>query len=286
MSSSGEKKSKGKRGGTDNVGIYVYCVGERDELRGLFDDQLPGAVENAPLELIADDDLAAVVSEVPLADFGEQPLQERLADATWVAVRAMRHEKVIEHFAARASVVPLRFGTIYLRRDRIRGMISKKQAELRPLIERLRDREEWGVNICRDMETLMEAVVSLSPRLSEISRRAAEAGPGQSYLLRKQIDALSVDEARRETERVVSEIKSKFAAISDGVKSLTVLKREMSEQGEVAAKLAFLVPRSRFKDFRALAERLARSHRASGFRLEMTGPWPAYNFSAVADEHD
>lgn len=285
MSASGEKKSRGGRGKA-NVGIYVYCVGQRDDLRQLFDDELPCAVEEARLELIADDDLAAVVSEVPLADFGEQPLQERLADAAWVAVRAMRHEKVIEHFAARLSVIPLRFGTIYLRRDRILRMISERHEELRAIIERLRGCEEWGVNICRDLETLMKAVVSISPRLVEINRRAAEAGPGQSYLLRKQIDALSADEARRETQRVVSEIKSELAAISDGAKNLTVMKGEMSEAGEVAAKLAFLVSRSRFKDFRALAERLAQRSAAAGFRLEMTGPWPAYNFSAVSDEHD
>ncbi len=285
MDASGEKKTRGGRGKA-NVGIYVYCVGERNDLRRLFDDELPGAVEEAPLELIADGDLAAVVSEVPLTDFGEKPLQERLRDATWVAVRAMRHEKVIEHFAARLSVIPLRFGMIYLRRDRIQGMISERQAELRAIIERLRNREEWGINICRDLETLMKAVVSISPRLVEISRRAAEAGPGQSYLLRKQIASLAADEARLETERVVTEIKSELSAISDGAKRLSAMKGEMSEAGEVVAKLALLVSRSRLKDFRALAERLARSHQRAGFRLEMTGPWPAYNFSAVADQHD
>jgi hypothetical protein len=65
-----------------------------------------------------------------------------------------------------------------------------------------------------------------------------------------------------------------------------VFKREMTEQGEVVAKLAFLVPKSRLADFRALAERLAQRHRTSGFQLEMTGPWPAYNFSTVVDDNE
>lgn len=279
---------KKPRGGHDaeHHALYVYCIGERDDVESLFDGELPGAVEQAPLDFVAADDLAAVISEVPLLDYGQEPLQERLADATWVAVRAMRHEKVVEHFAARTSVIPLRFGTIYLRRDRVRKMLSERHAELRAIIKRLRDREEWGINVYRDMETLIKAVVSLSPRLKRISRQAAEAGPGQSYLLRKQIDALSADEARRETERVVAEIRSELAAASDGASSLRVFKREMTEQGEVVAKLAFLVPKSRLADFRALAERLAQRHRTSGFQLEMTGPWPAYNFSTVVDDNE
>lgn len=280
------RSSKAPAGTADAHGLYVYCVGERDDLRKLFEDKLPDAVEDAPVDLIAAGDLAAVVSAVPLKDYGEKPLQARLADPAWVAVRAMRHEEVIEHFAARVSVVPLRFGTIYLRSDRINALISDRQAQLRSIIERLRGCEEWGINVFRNWEALMKEIVSLSPRLREISERAAESGPGQSYLLHKQIKTLSAEEARIETSRIISEVKSSLATASEDAASLDLLKRETGEHGEVVAKLAFLVARSSFNNFRRVAEHLARRHAKSGFRLEMTGPWPAYNFSTVADESD
>jgi hypothetical protein len=285
MKSRGSRKTgKSSAGTADAHALYVYCVGEHIDLRKLFEGELPGAVENAPVELIAAGDLAAVVSAVPLKDYGEKPLQARLADPAWVAVRAMRHQEVIEHFAARATVVPLRFGTIYLRSDSINALISDRQAQLRSIIEHLRGCEEWGINVFRNWDTLMKEIVSLSSRLREISERAAEAGPGQSYLLRKQINTLSAEEARIETSRIVSEIKSELAAASKDATSLDLLKRETGEHGEVVAKLAFLVARSRFDNFRKVAEHLAERQAKSGFRLEMTGPWPAYNFSEVADE--
>jgi gas vesicle protein GvpL/GvpF len=264
----------------DASAFYVYCIGEQAGLRPLFEAVLPDAIElGAQLDLIGADDLAAVVSKVPIADYGQQSLEDNIADATWTAIRAMRHERVVEHFAKRASVIPLRFGTVYLRRDRIEAMLSDRRDEMLAIIERLGDREEWAVNIACDQARLLEAVLHLSPRLRQLGERAAAAPPGQAYLLGKQIEALRADEARAETRRVASEIREELSALSHGAVSLRVLKDEANDQGGIVAKLAFLVARDGFDDFREAAENLARKYSGAGFQFEMTGPWPAYNFS-------
>ena len=275
-----KRKSAAKNKQGDPQALYLYCVGERNALKPLIEEQSPGAIESdAPLEMIDAGDLAAIASAVSLADYGEESLQARLSDPTWTAIRAMRHEKVIEHFALRASVVPLRFGTVYLRRERIGQMLGERRDELRKLIERLRGRQEWGVNIYLNRASLIEAISSISPRLRELNERAAAASPGQGYLMRKKIEAMRADEARAETRRVIAEIERELSRASDNARRLRVLKDEASEYGEVAAKLAFLVERERFEEFRAVAEALASEQAESGFRLEMTGPWPAYNFA-------
>lgn len=280
MSARDSKKKSRARRQSDPTALYVYCVGERDALSPLIDGELPDAIEtDYRIEMIGAGDLAAVASAVPLRDYSEDTLRARLNDAAWTTIRAMRHEKVVEHFASRASVVPLRFGTIYLRRGRIEEMLGEKQCELGSIIERLRGREEWGVNIYFTRATLMQAVSSLSPRLRELGDRAASAPPGQAYLMRKKIEAMRADEARAETRRVAAEVEGALSRVSDGAARLRVMKDEADECGEVAAKLAFLVERSRFGDFRAAAEALADGHAAAGFKLELTGPWPAYNFA-------
>lgn len=276
-----EPKKKSLVVESQTQGFYVYCIAERDALARLFEDALPVAIESeATLEMVAQDNLAAVVSPVPLADYGEDALQQRLTDATWTAVRAMRHEKVVEHFARGLSVVPLRFGTIYLERSSIEQMLAEKQAELRRIIERLRGREEWGLNIYCDRAKLMENITQLSPRLHELVERADATTPGQSYLMRKKIDALRETEARAEMKRVAADIERELSNRSNGAARLRVLKDEGGEHGELAAKFAFLVERARFDEFRAAAERLAEEQGSAGFRLEFTGPWPAYNFAA------
>ncbi len=243
-----------------------------------------GIEEGAPVELIEAEGLAAIVSRVPLAGFGEDALEARLSDPAWTAVRAMRHQQTVEHFAARSTVVPLRFATIYLDRPRVESMLREQAGVLSRIIERLRGREEWGVNLYQDSTRLLEAVVQLSPRLREMAARAAELSPGQAYLLTKKIDSARADEARVEARRVVSDVERCLAEYSEGAARLQVLRGEATEAGQVAAKLAFLVEQSRFEEFRAEAERLAERHAPWGFTLEMTGPWPAYNFTSEPGE--
>jgi hypothetical protein len=265
--------------------LYVYCIGGREALAPHAGAGAPEPIEEgAGVELVEAGRLAAAVSHVPLADYGEGALETRLTDAAWTATRALRHERVVEHFARRAPVVPLRFGTIYLRRESIEEMLGRDGARLLALLGRLEGREEWGVNVYVERARLREEVVRVSARLREMAERAASTSPGQGYLLRKKIDALREEEARAETKRVVSEVEARLGRASDGAARLRTLRDERAEPGELAGRFAFLVPRAGFDDFRAEAERLAAEHAPLGFSFELTGPWPPYNFVADTAE--
>ena len=266
----------------DSTVFYVYCIGERATLTPLFAGELPPSIEDAStLEAIGGGgSLAAIVSAVAASDYDERMLEAHLTDPRWTAARVMRHEQVVEFFASRASVVPLRFGTIYLRRERIEQMLSERRQELRRILARLDGREEWGVNLFYDRETLKEKIPTASPRLRELTEQAEQASPGQAYLMRKKLDALRADEMRAELKRASARVERGLAETAEGAARLRVLKGETAEHGEVAAKLAFLVARDGFDKFRDAASRLAAEHAPLGFRIELTGPWPAYNFTS------
>jgi hypothetical protein len=259
--------------------LYVYCIGESRALASLLQEKLPAAIEDeGRLELIEEKGLAAVASRVLLKDYDEEALQAHLADATWMALRAMRHERVVDFFAKRTSVVPLRFGVIYLDDARVHSMLAERSEELRAALLRIEGREEWGVNVFCDRKVLLDSIASISPRLRELNEQAEQASTGQAYLMRKKLDSMRKDEARAEVKRVVERLERELEAKSDGAARLRLLKDEAGEHGELVGKLAFLVERARFDEFRAEAERLADEHAGAGFRLELTGPWPAYNF--------
>jgi hypothetical protein len=261
------------------LAYYVYCIAESAAAAQLPADSLPAAIEeDARLEWISVNTLAALVSHVPRETYSEERLAEHLTDATWTAIRAMRHETVAEYVAKRASVIPLRFGTIYLERSGIEQMLTEKSRELEEIIEHLRGREEWGVNVYSDRAVLMTSITSVSPVLRELVERAAQAPPGQSYLMQKKIDAMRVDEVRAAVNRIVDQIEAKLKEHADDARRLRILKVETTEHGELKAKFAFLVKRSGFEEFRDAAERLAQENQAAGVRLELTGPWPVYNF--------
>jgi hypothetical protein len=286
MSKRATKKSRGEEAGGARA-FYVYCVGESAALAPLFGGELPDAIEDdSRLEAIEAEGLTAVVSGVPLETYGEGALAVRLADAAWTATRALRHERVAEHFARQASVVPLRFGSIYLRREGVAAMLAGRASQLREVLARLGGREEWGLNVFVERAKLREEVTRVSERLRGLASQADAATPGQAYLLRKKIEGLRDEEARAETRRVAQEVERRLTEASDGAVRLRVLKDEAAEQGELAARLAFLVAREGFEAFRDDAEQLAAAYTPLGFRFEMTGPWPAYNFAVVEEREE
>ena len=259
--------------------FYIYCIAESAAAGQLPGESLPAAIEeDAKLEWVTVNKLAALVSQVPKDVYSEESLAEHLTDATWTAIRAMRHETVVEYVAKRASVIPLRFGTIYLERSRVEQMLTEKGREFEEIIEHLRGREEWGVNVYCDRAVLLSSITSVSPVLRDLVERAQQASPGQSYLMQKKIETLKVDEARAAVNRIVDQVEEKLKAQTDEARRLRILKVETTEHGELKAKFAFLVQRSGFEEFRDAAEQLAREHQPAGVRLELTGPWPVYNF--------
>ena len=267
---------------TDQVGtgVYVYCIAESSPATRIASEPLPPAIEDdATLQLIVGQDLAAVASQVPLSMYGEETLEEHLNEAAWTAVRAMRHERVVEYFAKRTGVVPLRFGTIYLERDGVQRMLSEKADELKEIIRRIGGSEEWGLNVFSDRDKLLNAVTELSPKLRDLTEQSRNTSPGQAYLLQKKIEGLRTDEARNELVRIVDEMEARLSNKAKAGKRLRVLKVEATESGELKAKFAFLVQRTNFDDFRDEAEKIAKEFANVGIRLELTGPWPTYNFA-------
>ncbi len=265
-------------------GYYVYCIAESVAAHQLAAAALPAPIEeNTKLEWVTVNDLAALASTVPLDTYKEDALTEHLTDATWTAVRAMRHETVVEYVAKRVSVVPLRFGTIYLERAGIERMLAEQGRELARILERLRGHEEWGVNVFSDRAKLIAGITAVSPRLRELVQQAEAASPGQSYLMQKKIETLRVDEARTALTGIIDQVEKSLSEQADDAKRLRILKVEATEHGELKGKFAFLVRRAEFEEFRAAAERLAEAHLAAGVRLELTGPWPAYNFTTLND---
>jgi hypothetical protein len=259
--------------------LYVYCIGEAGALSILLQGKLPSAIEDdRPLESVGAGGLGAVVSRVPLNLYNEEALEAHLKDAAWMALRAMRHERVVDYFARRASVVPLRFGSIYLERSSVERMLGEKGPELRASLAQLEGREEWGVNVFCDRKALLEAILNLSPRLRELNEQARTATPGQAYLVRKKMDSMRAEEARAEIRRAVEGIEDELKRESVALARLRIIKDEAGEHGELVGKLACLVERASFNDFRGAAERLAAANMDAGFKLELTGPWPAYNF--------
>src|SRR3954453_9587655 len=115
-------------------GCYIFGVGRA------------GSVE-APdgAALVVEGALAAVVRDVPLAEYGEGAPRANINAIPWLEDAARRHEAVLERLLAQTTVIPLRLCTIYHDEAAVRTMLASEQGALTEALGRLEGHTEWGV---------------------------------------------------------------------------------------------------------------------------------------------
>jgi hypothetical protein len=93
------------------VGWYVYGI--VDAPGPVLPDGLLGVDGRHEPMAIVEGSLAAMVSEVPLAEFGDEVLGGIVDDADWLENAARAHERVLEALSIQTTVVPLPMFTVY-----------------------------------------------------------------------------------------------------------------------------------------------------------------------------
>lgn len=245
--------------------LWTYCVVRADDA---VPDDLPGL--GGPVERIEHEGLAALVSAVPEAEYGEAVLPKSLNDFDWLARVARAHEAVLEGAGEQATIVPLRLCTIFVDAERVARMLAERHDEFETALDRLRGCQEWTVKLLLD-EASGEDVV---PQESEM-------GSGTAYLLRRREER----DRRAAAERLGRELaEDVHARLQDWALDAVVRppqNRELSGyEGDMLLNGAYLVEAARADELRALVADLREQLRGAGARLELGGPLPPFNFVA------
>jgi gas vesicle protein GvpL/GvpF len=253
---------------TSGSGWYVYGVVPAPAASDELFAGVRGVDAAGPVVLVADGELAAITSAVPLAEFEEVALERNLRDEAWLEQKVRAHEAVLEAALARVPLVPFRFGTIYRGDEHVRRML-RDNAYLGDSLERLAGAVELGVKAFLDPAAFERS------HAEEPDDEPAQGG--RAYLLRKQRDrrlsearaSFAASCARDSHERLA-------AAAEDG--RANPLRRPALSDGEMILNAAYLVRTGRDASFAAAVDDLRSTYEREGVRFEVTGPWPPYNF--------
>lgn len=232
-------------------------------------------VAAAPVALVRSGPVAAAVSAVPAEEFSEAALKARLEDLAWLESTARAHHLVIETLAARTTVLPLRLATVYLDDSRVERMLSERQEAFTALLDRFDDHVEWGVKVYAEIPPASEP----APSPAAHGASAGEPDPGRAYLRRRRQHR----QAREETWRAAEEA---VRRTEERARGLAVERaRHRPQQGALArvpgenvANDAYLVPRRLSQEFHD--RMLHAADDLPGVRVEVTGPWAPYSFTA------
>lgn len=240
---------------------YVYGVGEDD----------PALSRLAGVELIRRGGLTAVVREVPLDEFDETVLPERLNDRVWLERNARAHEDVLQAAAAVTAVVPLRFGAIYRSPEHVARMLDERAEEFGLALERIRGHVELGVKAWVDLARLEETLGD--------AEEPAQEGAGAAYLQRRRREQERSRELAVRCAGLAEEAHSRLSALAVDAVANRPQPRELTGRSESMLLNGAYLVRDGDDRLRREVEHLAAQHAAAGVEYELTGPWPPHNFA-------
>jgi hypothetical protein len=231
--------------------------------------KLQGVEAGSTVEVLAEGDLAALVSPVPLAEYDDDRLREHLEDIDWVERTARAHETVLERVLADATIVPLRLCTLYRDQEGVRQLLRDQRGELMRSLDAVAGCAEWGVK-------LFSIGATAAPDEDNV-----ETASGTEYLAsRQRARALAnqVSELRAQAAEAVYE--RLLAVAREGRRNPPQRPEAHGRDAEMLLNAALLVQRDRSDELHDAAAEVRQLWEPRGYLVDVTGPWPPYNFVA------
>jgi hypothetical protein len=244
---------------------YVYGIARAGSLQSVPD--LSGVDPPGPLSVIRHEDLAALTSAVSLGEFGGDAVAERVKDLDWVARKVRAHDRVVKAMLDNGPVIPCRFCTIVGSPADARRVLERNQRGLRGTLDALDGKKEWGVKI------YAASSVALAER---------PFASGRSYFIEKKREEISRAELAHSLRAAAEACHAEMsAAAADSARLGDANAPGSGATRDVLINAAYLVPDKDTGQFHELVNDLSGRYERRGLALELTGPWPPYNFVSL-----
>jgi hypothetical protein len=249
--------------------VYLYAVGDA-ALGEAVPSGLTGVGE-APVRVIADGLLGAVVSTVDPLQFNQEALQRNLEDLTWLAATARAHHAVVDAVWQHRPVAPLRLATVYLDDDSVRAVLRGKSAAFLAALDRIRTAREWGV----------KAFAHPQPDVGpDQTVHDPALGPGAAYLLRKRTARERAARVQQDVQDAAADLHRTLAAAATASHLYPPQDPQLSGHREhMVLNAAYLVEESAAAAFTDVVQAWQSPH----VDVELTGPWVPYSFATLEE---
>ncbi len=249
--SSDEEEASAPEGGK-----YVYCIIRQDSPRDFGDIGIGGA---SRVYTVHHRDLAAVVSDTPIVIY--DPTRENV----------LAHEFVNETVMREFTVIPMSFGTVFRSEDDVGELLRSTYGAFTDVLEKMRDKIEFGVQIRWDRERVVESIEGDNDEIRRLKDEITRNAASSTYFARMQLGRL--------IEGALEECAGRYVAtVHEELKRVSVASRSNKVIGDrMIMNAAFLVNRSDEKGFDDTVKDLSRRFEHL-LAFKYTGPWPPYNF--------
>jgi Gas vesicle synthesis protein GvpL/GvpF len=239
-------------------GRYLYCVTDAPSV-GFGSIGISGA-EVTGVEYKG---VTAVVSTIPF-----KTLEASLDNI-------MAHQKVVEASRAQSTTLPVRFGVIFKNQEGVKEMLAKSFDDYHAKLVKLKDKDEFGAKVILDddgLKRIKSSVESESEEVKKLSKAAAKASKGTSYLLKIKVDEALRNETAKRIETMSQSVHQEL------VRSALEGALLKAEHEQIVLNAAYLVDRSHRSEFQEEAGKVKRKYEKQGLTVHLSGPWAPYSF--------
>ncbi len=256
----------------ENRGRYIYGVaaGERAVSLG------PIGIGGNEVYTVPGGHFCAIVHNCPA-----EPYQS--ADEDTVKQWVRMHQGVLDEAKKElGTIVPMGFDTILQSKEDavspdqvVKDWLKEDSERLQSLMEKIRDRDEYGVQIFYAPGVIAKQISEGSQEIRKIREEMASKSPGTAYLYKQKAERA----VKAEIERLANDwFRDFYARVKRYCDDIVIEKTKRADRNKVMlVNLSCLVAREKVDN---LGEDLEKINNMEGFSVHFSGPWPPYSFVA------
>src|SRR3989338_2607705 len=163
--------------------------------------------------------------------------------------------------------------------ENLKAMMDKHLEDFKTNLRNLKNKEEWGVKIYRDIERLKGTVIHEESGILKIEKEINSSSSGKAYFLKKKKEELMKEAVNKRINEYGQESFELFKILSYEARINKLLPKEVTEkEDDMVLNSAFLVDKDKVSEFIHAVDDLKTKYNDKGLNLDCTGPWPPYNF--------
>lgn len=264
---------------SEEIGLYLFCFARR----GCTDGQAEPDIEGyGPLREQAAGGVAAIFCQVRLAGFRNM---EAAGNLKWIAPRAMMHDRIIRSIMERSPVLPVKFGAIFSSGQALVELLERVGDQVAEFLDQIQGHQEWSVKAyVKEAEGVAWAAAD-DPELARRREKIANLPAGARYLRQRQLDMKLQEQVGDWWTRVAVRLEEALGRLELPSRELRLYGPKATGQGgRMVFHRAYLVPSERVEELERQARRLGDEIHLDALRVEVSGPWPPYNFCPAVQE--
>lgn len=258
-------------------GLWGYCIRPATKVPL----KMKGIAPRTAAYSLRFKDIEAIVSDAPINQFAGKEMKDRIEnDPTWLENNLRFHHNTIVKAGVAGSVIPMKFGMLFKTKHSFETMLKTYYKEFKTLLLKLKDKQELGIKVYLDRRKIIEQLKSEDKELRYLERSKNKSAEGAKWYMERKIEAAvskkldgKIGVCLEEIIKVLKQLAEKVA-----INDISASYNEDTSDQDIILNSACLVGIKDSKLFREQLEKFLAKFYRSGFTIEITGPWPPYNF--------